>query len=241
MYRFSVSTALLGAALLVAAGCNRTDRVSSTGEAHRDATARNASALVRYVNLMDAHANTDLYFGDLKVFSGSTGDQATGYKDVPSERRDFVLREAARPDGMEIEKNSEGLSAGKHYTVVAYENDKGNPELRVVNDEESAPATGKAKIRLIHAAAKMEPINVWVPGRTDKLAGESRFSTVSTWQEVDPVGSPLEIRAGDEKKGVRVNVPGGVEAGKLYTFVVGHGPANDLRVIRLVDSPMNTQ
>src|SRR6185503_9602258 len=125
-----------------------------------------------------------------------------------AERRDFVLREASgKPNAVEIEKNSEGLREGKHYTVVAYENEDGQPVLRVVNDDEDAPSAGKAKVRLIHAAPKMEPVALYAVGQKDKLAGESRFSTVSTWQEVDPMTGPLEVRAGDDKTGSRAVVP----------------------------------
>jgi hypothetical protein len=201
-------------------------------------------AMVRFVSALNAHSGTELYFGDLRVFSAEGAAEGTGYKAVPAERRDFILREAGKPDGVEIEKNSEGLSEGKHYTVVAYENEDGKPVLRAVNDDESAPSAGKAKVRLIHAAPRMEPVSLYAAGQKDKLAGESRFSTVSTWQEVDPVSGPLEIRAGDDKTGSRAAVPArGIEAGKLYTFVVEGGPksAEKLHVVRLVDTPANTQ
>jgi hypothetical protein len=242
MFRLPISTVLIGTALVVAAGCNRSDRPATQGEANREATGRSTgTALVRYVNLMDAHANTDLYFGDLKVFSGPSGDQPTGYKEVPSERRNFAIREAGRPDGVEIEKNSEGLSTGKHYTAIAYENDKSDPELRVVNDDEDAPAAGKAKIRLVHAAAKMEPVDVYVPGAKDKLISESRFGTVADWKEVNPVSAPVEVRVGGEKSAVRATVSGGIEPGKLYTFIVGQKGTDQIRVVRKVDMVNNTQ
>lgn len=243
MYRLPVYT-LVASCLALGVGCNRTENASSTGEAHREATTSTGTASVRYVNAMDAHANTDLYFGDLKVFSGpATANEPTGYKTVPAERRDFALKEAGKPDGVEIEKNSEGLGNGKHYTVIAYENDNGSPVLKVVSDEESAPDAGKAKIRIMHAAAKMDPIAIYAPGHKDKLASESRFSSVSTWQEVDPVNGPLQVRAGDDKNGAMASVPGGIEAGKLYTFVVQGGPktGKKLHVVRIVDSPSNTQ
>jgi hypothetical protein len=241
MYRLPVYTMIVASGLMLGVGCNRTQNAGTTGEANREATARQTGmAMVRYINAMDAHANTDLYFGDVKVFSGpATGDEPSGYKEVPAERRDFVLKQAGKPDGMEIEKNSEGLGTGKHYTVVAYENDNGAPVLKVVNDDESAPSAAKAKIRIMHAAAKMDPIAITAPGRKDKLASESRFSTVSTWQEVDPVSGPLQVRAGDDKNGAHATVNGGIEPGKLYTFVVTGGPdtGKTLRVVRMVDSP----
>jgi hypothetical protein len=246
MVRIPAYAVIVASGMLIAAGCNRTEhRANSTGEASREVTPKTTGvALVRYVSAVDAHSATDLYFGDLKLFSTAGAEQPTGYKQVPAERRDFILREAGKPDGMEIEKNSEGLSEGKHYTVVAWEDEDGKPVLRAFNDDESAPDAGKAKVRIIHAAPKMEPVSLYAPGHKDKIAGESRFSAASTWQEVDPINGPLMIRAGNDKNGAHAEVPaGGIEAGKLYTFVVQGGPksAEKLHVVRMVDSPSSTQ
>jgi hypothetical protein len=241
MHRFPV-TVLLVSGAIVGAGCSRTDtRQTTQGEASREATARTDNmASVRYISAMDAHSGTELYFGDMRLFASEGADKPTGYKPVPAERRDFVLREAGKPDGVEIEKNSEGLGNGKRYTAVAWENENGNPVLRVFNDDESAPAAGKAKVRLIHASAKAEPVAFYVAGQKDAWADQSRFTTASMWQEVDPVSGKLEVRVGDEKSGRRAPVPvTGIEAGKLYTFVVSGGPKP--RVVPIVDSPAATE
>lgn len=244
MYRFTGYSVLLAAGLLAGAGCSRTDnRSANQGEANRDATANTktaGTALVRYVSAVDAHSNTDLYFGDLRLFSTTGAEKPTGYKEVPAERRDFILRQAGKPDGMEIEKNSEGLSDGKHYTVVAFEDKDAKPVLRVFKDDESAPAAGKAKVRIIHAAPAMEPVSLYAVGRKDKLAGESRFSDATGWQEVDPVTAPLVVRSGDGKNATQASVPiQQLEAGKLYTIVVEGGPKSGerLHVVDVVDSP----
>ena len=243
MYRFS-GYAILLAAGLVAAGCSRTDSSTATGEANRAAeattTTPKGTAMVRYISAVDAHSNTDLYFGDLRLFSTTGAEKPTGYKEVPAERHDFILRQAGKPDGMEIEKNSEGLSNGKHYTVVAYEDKDAKPVLKVFNDDESAPASGKAKVRLIHAAPAMDSVAVYAAGHKDKLAGESSFSSASTWQEVDAVSGPFVVRSGGDKNGVQASVPiQRFEAGKLYTVVVEGGPKSGerLHVIDVVDSP----
>lgn len=242
MYRFSGYTVLLAAGLLIGAGCSRTDRTANQGEANREAAnaKTTGTAMVRYVSAVDAHSNTDLYFGNTRLFSTTGAENPTGYKQVPAERADFSLKQAGKPDGMEIEKNSEGLKDGNRYTVVAYEDKDAKPVLRVFNDDESAPAAGKAKVRLIHAAPGMEPVNLYVAGKKDKVAGESRFSEASTWQEVNPVNGPLEVRAGSGKNAIRASVPvNGIEAGKLYTFVVEGGPKSGqkLHVVDMIDTP----
>jgi hypothetical protein len=242
MYRFS-GYAILLAAGLVAGGCSRTDNHTATGEASRAAEAPSTTkgtAMVRYISAVDAHSNTDLYFGNERLFSTTGAEKPTGYKEVPAERRDFVLRQAGKPDGMEIEKNSEGLSNGKHYTVVAYEDKDAKPVLKVFNDDESAPANGKAKVRIIHAAPAMDSVALYAAGHKDKVAGESSLTSASTWQDVDPVSGPFVIRSGGDKNGAQASVPiQRFEAGKLYTLIVEGGPKSGekLHVVDVVDTP----
>ncbi|PWU01358.1 MAG: hypothetical protein C5B51_22860 [Terriglobia bacterium] len=242
MSRFQVYVILLTFGLITAAGCSQTNTRSSTeqrqGEASREAA--KGVAFVRYIGAVDAHSNTDLYFGDTRLFSTADAKTATDYKQVPAERRDFVLREAGKPEGAAIEKNSEGLGDGKHYTVVVYEDKDAKPVLRVFNDDESAPAAGKAKVRIIHAAPAVESVDVYAVGRKDKLASESRFTTTSNWQEVDAVNGPLEVRSGSGKSQHITRVPDSrIEAGKLYTLVVEGGTKSpeSLHVIKVVDMP----
>src|SRR4051794_27302677 len=111
MYRFPGYMVLLASGLMLGA-CSRTD--NTRGEASREATSpktTTGAAFVRYVGAVDAHSNMDLYFSDLRLFGTTGAEKPTGYKEVPAERRDFILRQAGKPDGMEIEKNSEGLHA----------------------------------------------------------------------------------------------------------------------------------
>jgi len=191
--------------------------------------------------MIDADSqNDELWFGTTKLFSGLEKNLISKYLDVPAERHEFQLR------GTSLEKplaqNSEGLDAGKHYTVVAFEDlTKKSPEptLRVVNDDTDAPKEGKAKVRIIHAAPGMEGIEVYASGRKDKLASESRFTTASSWQEVDPTDTNIEIRTTNDKEGI-VRLPNfHLEAGKLYTFVVTGGEKNAtrLRAVPIIDSP----
>jgi hypothetical protein len=218
--------------IFVTSGCSRTD------ESARNRTAEPTTefASVRFV---DAHpGNAALYFGDQQVFTGS-GDEITDYKQIPAERRQFSLRMPTRTDRDALATNSEGLDAGKRYTVVAFQDGDGGASLRVLNDDEDAPDANKAKVRLINASPEMEGLKLYAAGRKDEIASQTRFTTGSTWQEVDPVSGPLELRGSDrEMRAVRVpNVT--LESGKLYTFVVrrGEGAQGGPQVTPIVDTP----
>jgi hypothetical protein len=221
--------------LLLTGACNRADqpaRTEGTGAADRT----QETAFVRFI---DAHTgNAALYFGDEQVLSG-TGDKITDYKQLPAERRQFALRAAGQPDGDALATNSEGLGSGKRYTVVAFNDGDGKASLRVLNDDEDAPDTGKAKVRVIHASPEMEGLKLYAAGRKDEIASQSRFTTGSGWQEVEPVQGALEMRGTDRNLGT-VRIPNvTLEAGKLYTFVVrrGEGAQGRPQVTPIIDTP----
>ena len=242
---YSVKTLLgwsaVASVLLVSSACNRTES-DATRARVPEATEKTATEKAKapaYVRFIDEHSGkAGLYFGDTLVFSG-TGNKITDYKPVPGERRTFALRAAGNTEGDALATNSEGLDEGKYYTVVAFNDENGKASLRVVSDNESAPAEGKAKVRLIHASKEMEAMSLYAVGRKEEIADQSRFSTGSNWQEVDPVKGALEMRSSDRKSGV-VRIPNvKLEPGKLYTFVVAGGDDTNKRfhVTPIVDMP----
>jgi Domain of unknown function (DUF4397) len=234
-------------ALLMMTACNTADRTArnaertarATDEGTRARTNDTKFAYVRFVDGFDKPAN--LYFGDEKEFTGDY-KSVSDYKRVPAERREFALRDEAHTAGDPLAKNSEGLGDGKYYTVIAWGDKDDKPTLRVVNDNESAPASGKAKIRIIHAAPGMDAVDLYASGHKDKIASESRFTTASNWQEVDPVTGPLELRTSNKKDNpVRIsNVT--LQPGKMYTFVVvgGEKAGDRVNVVSIIDNPKDT-
>lgn len=220
--------------LLTTAGCSRVSDESST----RSRTTETAKTVdISYVRFVDAHHGSEsLYFGDMLAFNGG-GTKVTDYKSLPAERRQFALKTAATADA--IATNSEGLDKEKHYTVVAFDDRTGKASLRVVNDDEKAPDVGKAKVRILHASPDMEGIKLYAHGRKDEIATQSRFTTGSNWQEIDPVKGDLELRTTDKKDGV-VQIPDvTLQAGKLYTFIVrgGSDTKERLNVSTIIDEP----
>ena len=231
-------------ALLLTTGCNRTSTTMEERNRERELDAKRATTeraidKVAYVRFLDAHTgNETLYFGDKVVFSGD-GTKITDYKQVQAERAQFALRGAGKADGDPLATNSEGLDAGKHYTVIAFDNDRDSATLRVLSDNESAPEAGKAKVRLVHASPEMEALKLYAVGQKKEIADQSRFSTGSNWHEVEPVAGNLELRSSDNKAPA-IRIPNvHLQAGKLYTFIVeGGGDAKHrFKVTPVVDTP----
>ena len=224
--------------VFVISACNRDNEAGRDAAGERSAAAERTAEFA-YVRFIDAHTgNAALHFGDEQIFSG-TGNKITEYRRVPAERRQFALRRQGGTEGDALATNSEGLDAGKRYTIVAFNDGDGGASLRVLNDDEDAPEEGKAKVRLIHASPEMEGLKLYAAGRRDEIASQSRFTTGSNWQEVDSVKGALELRGSDRKLGT-VRIPNvTLEPGKLYTFVVrrGEGAQPRPQVTPIVDSP----
>jgi hypothetical protein len=187
---------------------------------------------------LTANAGAELYSGDTKLFERGKQPQMT-YVDAAAGRHEFELRHAGKGTAEPIAKNSEGLRRDAHYTVIAFDDENGKATLRVINDEEAAPANRKAKIRVIDAAARAGDFDLYFAGRNDRIAGEPMMGDVSGWKEVNVAQEPLEIRIGDDNA-KRAPVPGvRLEPGKLYTFVVTDGQKGEqpLHVTALQNEP----
>jgi hypothetical protein len=238
--------------------------------------ARHNMALVRFVNAT-AGQNVDLWFGDTKIFSNIAYKAATPYRETPSERHDFILEPAGtQPATNAGVKNSEGLSDHAHYTVVAMLDKDGKQKLDVINDKLAEPANGRAKIRVINAAAEEvdvlspvdrkegsadrmrtypqtppavapAPAESSVDRNLDKWFGGVNKDSSTSYKDVDPVGTTLEVRPSSgvthkrETAGPAVKVPVDFAAGKLYTLIVtGGGRGHALDVVTITDELTGT-
>src|SRR5204863_8755788 len=111
------------------------------------------NALVRVIHAVPGGPVVDVFADDAKVFNGIAYKTTSPYKEVSGERHTFRIRAAGQDTAQPLAENSEGLSDGKHYTVVAWADANGKPVLYVFNDDLVPPASGKAKVRILHASA----------------------------------------------------------------------------------------
>jgi len=227
--------------LLLGAGCqSKTTAPSestvgtktSEAPAGTDVAKRN-NALVRLVNARTDQV--DVYFGDVKAFAEVDGQKITPYSELPAERHDLkVLPTGKAPVTPTVATNSEGLSEGMHYTVVAFTKKDGTPGVTLFKDELTSPSNGKARVRVINVAAGVEEVDVYPAGQKDTLAKGVNFNSATGYTEVDPSIKTVEIhRSGDKQ--VAASIPDlALSAGKTYTLFVLN-EANALKVIPVED------
>jgi len=203
---------------------------TATTPAGTDAKAAN-QALVRFINATPD--SKDLSFGDLRAFPGVPARSASAYQLIPSERHDFKLLTTGGASVDPLATNSESPSAGMHYSVLALADNGGKYSLKVLNDDASRPAPGKAKVRVIHAAAGVEKVDAYPVTGKDPLISGISFNSATNYKEVDPATMELDIRVEGSKKNLMNIKEVRLDADKLYTIILfgGNGQPPTAKVI----------
>jgi hypothetical protein len=228
-----VNLGLMIMTLLLAVACSsepkqtqpvttRTDSGTSTAPPAKEAEQRN-NALVRVINAVPGNMSFDIFADDQKVFESVAFKNVTPYKELSDDRHSFRVRPAGQDATQPVAENSEGLSGGKHYTIVVMPDTNDKTKLNVVNDNITTPPADKAQVRVIHASPDAGEVDV-----VDKQGNKMLFSGVNfergtSYMDVDPMKTTLEVRQEGQDKAI-VTVPNAnFEKGKFYTIVVtGH-------------------
>ena len=219
---------VLIAAALLAIGCDRTETssvpitttspagtstVPSSAEAkHRD------NALVRVLHTVPSGNTFDLFAGDLLLFDGLNFKTVTPYRAVDGKRYAFALRPAGMTQAKPLSSNTEDLQDGDFYTAIAMPGDGRGPDLRVVNDHLDAPATGKARLRIVHAGTDAGAIDVRA-GDASTLFDRVEYQAVSDYRDVTPINGQLQITSAGQAASIAAT-NAHLEAGRFYTLVI---------------------
>jgi hypothetical protein len=230
-----IVTAGLGAFLALCTACSSSKVAEKSsvesgadgkGTAPPAATAKQADqAIVRFVN--GTPEKKDLAFGDTAAFDNVGSHDVTAYKELAAERHDFKLFNADDKTNP-LATNSEGLTAGKHYTILAFTEKDGKETLDPVTDDLTPPSPGMAKVRVINLAPNMKNVDLYAGGKKEALISGAGLDSATDYKDVSPSEASLYVRNSMSK---RNSVPVGNEnlkAGKLYTILVfadKHGKA----------------
>jgi hypothetical protein len=223
--------AILGVlALMLMAGCSRESNqnqpVTTTTNAGTSSAPpatevkQRGNALVRVIHAVPAGPSVDVFADDTKVFTGIAYKTTSPYKELSGERHTFRLRPAGQDTAQPLAENSEGLSDGKHYTVIAMADANAKPTLYVYNDDLVPPSSGKAKVRIVHAAADAGEIDVYSKTGDKKLFGGVNALTVTSYSELDPMSGTLEVRPEGSNNAVLTIPNVKFNAGETYTIVL---------------------
>lgn len=213
-----------------AAACARVEtsqaEVQTTSPAGQSTAPSSASldrrneAMVRVVHAVPAGAPIDIYAGDLAVFESLAYKAVMPYRVVDGKRYVFAARPAGMPNAKPLSSNTEGLDDGEYYTVFALPGLNHGVHLRVVDDLLTAPAEGRAKVRVVHGSSDAGEVDLVAAGRPTALFDGVDFQSVTGYEEIEPMDGQLEIRGEGHKAALATVANAHIEAGRFYTVVI---------------------
>jgi hypothetical protein len=222
---------LAAAAVVLVVACSRessqkqpvtttTEKGSSTSAPANEVEKRD-HALVRVIHAIPKGPALDVFADDQESFDRVSYKEVTPYKELPDKLQlTFAIKINGQDTGQPLAENSETISSGKHYTVVALPDSHGKPTLKVINDDLTPPRSDKAKVRFIHASPDAGEVDLVSKERNDALFGGVNFQSEVGYREVDPIRTTLEVRP-EGKKNVLLAIPNTtLDAGKIYTIVI---------------------
>jgi hypothetical protein len=233
----------LAGTLLIGTACSNNSKVAENsavesrgdgkGTAPSSAAAKQADrAMVRFVN--GTREKKDVTFGDLTAFDGVGDRDITEYKELPAERREFKLMGHGEEKAV-LATDSEGLTAGKHYTLLAVTERGGKATLHNIEDDLTPPDAGKAKVRVINLVPAMAKIDLYGQEKDAIISGAS-LNSPTDYKTVDPAEAELTVRNGTSK---RHSVPIkdiAMKSGKLYTILVFQDKKGSLKTKTIEDA-----
>ena len=194
-----------------------------------------SDARVRVVHASPDAPGVDVYANDNKVLTNVEFPAASDYLTVPAGTYNFkVFATGADPVSDEPVIDADAtLAAGKDYTVAAV-GLVADIQPAVFEDNNAAPAEGKAHVRVIHASPDAPAVDIAVAGGPVVIAGLA-FPDASEYTPVDEGTYDLEVRAAGTET-VALPLDGvSLAAAKIYTVIaVGlleGEPALDVLVI----------
>jgi Domain of unknown function (DUF4397) len=243
--RFSV---VLLALVLLAGACSResqqtqpvtttTEEATSTAPPAKEVEKR-GKTLVRFIHAMPGNPVLDVFADDAKAFVNITYKTVTPYKELagklpptptvaevsaPSNKLQFTfrIRPVAHDTTPPLAENSEVLTPGNHYTVIALPGAEGKkPSLKITSDDLTPARSDKARVRVIHASSDAGEVDVYAKERDKALFDGVNFESEAGYKEVEPMTATLEVRPKGKKNTLATASKVKWEAGKTYTIIV---------------------
>jgi hypothetical protein len=225
-----VKILLLILTLLLAAACSsepkqtqpvttKTDSGTLTAPPAREAEQRK-NALVRVINSVPGSMSLDIFADDQKLFESLAFKDVTPYKELAEDQHSFRIRRAGQDTTQPIAENEKDLIGGKHYTIVVMPGTNDKTTVDIVNDNLTDPPAESALVRVMHASPDAGELDIVDKQANKKLFSGLHFEKGTSYMNVDPRSTMLELRQEDQDKPIVTLPNANFEKGKFYTIVV---------------------
>jgi hypothetical protein len=190
--------ALTGAAVLSACGGDDTAQVLP------------ATTQLRAIHASADTPAVDVYINGARALSGVTFGQASGFATIPVGPTRVQVTPAGQPASAGPIDVQATLTERRDTTAIAVGSGATGPtrlQAVVVDDDGAAPNAGQVKVRVVHGAPAVPPVNVFVTAPDAALPATPTIANLSFAQQAPAAGqAALQVPAGNYR--VRVVVAG---------------------------------
>jgi hypothetical protein len=184
------------------------------------AFAQSGTAKVRVVHASPDAPAVDVWVNGKKTLSDVPFFTASGYLDLPAGSYDILVVPAGKTEPAVIDAKGVKVEGGKAYTIAAV-GKLANIKAAIFVDNLTAPAAGKAHVRVIHASPDAPAVDVKVANGPTLIPGLA-FPTASDYLPVDAGSYDLQVTPAGQSAVVLDLKGTKLEAGKIYdVFAVG--------------------
>lgn len=214
---------LLVAALVACRDDDATIETTSSGEtnlsASADSAAARGTAMVRFVNATEELRLASLQIDGTLLFDSVKTASVTDYREVDKRLAQLTARAVGGLDTTAVATDNRVLVDGNRYSAILMSENMTTRRLRVVDDA-VIPDSGKARLRVVHAASGAPAINVRAVNGTDDLFSDVTFANDGGYRDVEPATLALQVREKGTAK-VLLSIPAmRLERGSATTVVI---------------------
>ena len=174
-------------------------------------------AKLRVVHLSYDGPAVDVYVGENKAITALAYGAGSAYLEVDA-GKDLAIKvtETGKTEPALI-STTRKLEKDKSYTIVAADKAASITAI-VLDDDNTAPAAGKAKVRVFHGAPDAPAVEV-KPGAPDAAAlFQAAFKSATGYKEVDAGSVAIVLTEVGKTEAVISFQPIALDAGKIYTI-----------------------
>src|ERR687889_303304 len=197
-------------------------------------------AQVRVAHLSPDAPNVDVYVNGEPALTDVPYTTVSSYLSLPAGRQQVTVYATGETSNPVIDAPVK-LAAGGAYTIAAVGLvTDGSITAQVYQDDLRAPASGNAKVRVVHASPDAGPVDV-VPRGGDPLVAGLAFPEASPYAEVPAGTYTLDVNAAGTKKTALTVPDATLASGGVYSaFAVGTVFADSLNVLLVQDNAAGT-
>lgn len=191
------------------------------------------SVNVKIVNAAETSLAQDVYIEGTKINSSAISPlESTNYIATPNSGNDRSIEFRTASSTDVYEREDADLRSNKNYTFFLTGTGS-SADIEVVEDDLTAPASGKAKVRFVHvSSASSEKVDIYT-GTNNKIAAGLERGDVTKFIELEGGLKTIGVTTAgnDSMSAVKSLTIQNLEAGKIYTILVYGSTDVNARVI----------